>query len=85
MLDNSVIFLGSCSHGQNHQCADLPSLLVGGGGGALKTDQHVALSNRPLRDLYVTLLNGVFTAGVSDFGTNRTGAALQPIVELLTA
>ena len=85
VLDNSVVFLGSCSHGQNHQCAELPSLLVGGGGGRLKTDQHLALGSRPLRDLYFTLLSNVFGAGVTDFGTNRTGAALRPIVELLTA
>jgi hypothetical protein len=83
VLDNSVIFLGSCSHGTNHQCANLPALMVGGGGGALTTDQHVALTNRPLRDLYFTLMNDVFAAGVTDFGTNRTGAALKPVVELL--
>ena len=83
VLDNCVVFLGSCSHGQNHQCADLPSLLVGGGSGALRTDQHVALTNRPLRDLYITLLNNVFHADVADFGVDRTGGVLKPIFELL--
>jgi Protein of unknown function (DUF1552) len=83
VLDNSVIFLGSCMHGSNHSCFDLPSLLVGGGGGALKTDQHLDLGNRPMRDLYFTLMNGVFDLGVTDFGVNRTGKPLAMIDQLL--
>ena len=50
VLDNSVILLGSAMHGQDHSCFDLPTLLVGGGGGALKTNQHLALTKRPMRD-----------------------------------
>jgi len=83
VLDNSVVFLGSCTHGSNHICADLPALLVGGGGGALKTDQHLTLTNRPLRDLYFTLMKQVFGAPITDFGVNLTGAALAPIDEIL--
>ena len=83
LLDNTVIFLGSCMHGTNQKCSDLPALLIGNGGGALKTDQHVALDNRPLRDLYATLMNGAFALGITDFGVNRTGAALRVIDELL--
>lgn len=83
VLDNTVVFLGSGMHGSNHQCSDLPALLVGGGGGALVTDQHLALTSRPLRDLYFTLLNGVFQLGVTDFGVHRGGAPLALISELL--
>ncbi len=83
LLDNSVVFLGSCMHGSNHRCADLPALMIGGGGGRLRTDQHLALENRPMRDFYFTLMNGVFDLGVTEFGVNRTGAPLEGISELL--
>lgn len=82
VLDNSVVFLGACMNG-SFRCNDLPSLLVGGGGGALKTDQHLDLGNRPLRDLHVTVMNSVLGLNVADFGVNRTGAPLRPITELL--
>ena len=36
-----------------------------------------------MRDLYYTLLNGVFDLGVADFGVNRTGTAIAMIDELL--
>lgn len=83
VLDNTVVLLGSAMHGSNHACADLPTLLIGGGGGRLRTDQHLVLDNRPMRDLYITLLNGVFDAQVDDFGVNVTGAPLAPIEALL--
>jgi Protein of unknown function (DUF1552) len=83
VLDNTLIYFGSCMHGTEQRCSDLPALLIGNGGGALKTDQHVALDKRPLRDLYATLLNGAFALGVTDFGVNRTGAPLAVIDELL--
>jgi hypothetical protein len=84
LLDNSVVFLGSCMHGSDHRCADLPALMIGGGGGRLRTDQHLALENRPMRDFYSTLMNGIFDMGMTDFGVNRTGAPLEMISELLT-
>jgi hypothetical protein len=83
VLDNTVVMLGSAMHGTNHACEDLPTLLIGGGGGRLRTDQHLALSKRPMRDLYVTLLNGVFDCNVTDFGVNATGAPLTTIDGLL--
>jgi hypothetical protein len=83
LLDNSVIFLGSGMHGSNHQCDDLPALLLGGGGGALKTNQHVSLGSRPLRDLYFTLMNSVFQSPIADFGVNRAGLAPRTISELI--
>ena len=84
VLDNSVVFLGAAMHGQDHSTANLPSLLVGGGGGALKTDQHLALGHRPLRDLHFTLMNGVYGLGVTDFGVDLTGAPIAIIDQLLT-
>ena len=84
LLDNSVVLLGAATHGTSYSAADLPTLLVGGGGDSLKTDQHLALGNRPLRDLHYTLMNGVYGLGVTSYGVNRTGAPLAMIPELLT-
>lgn len=85
VLDNTVVFLGSCMHGSDHRCDRLPALLIGGGGGRLKTDQHVDLQQRPLRDLYYTLARNAFGVDVPDFGTNRTGAPLAVVTELLAS
>lgn len=83
VLDNAVVFLGGCMHGGNHEGDQLPAALIGGANLGLKTDQHVVLDKRPLRDLYFTLLNEVFALGVSDFGQNLTGAPPTRIDELL--
>ena len=83
VLENSVVYLAAATHGSNHSAAQLPALLIGSGGGALKTDQHVDLSKRPMRDLYFTLMNGVYGLGVADFGVNKTGAPIAMISELL--
>ena len=83
VLDNSVIFMGAAMHGSDHSCRDLPTLVVGGGGGRLKTDQHLALNNRPLRDFHFTMMNGVYDLGLNDFGVNLTGAPISMIGDLL--
>jgi hypothetical protein len=83
LLDSCVVLFGGSMHGGNHLANELPLALVGGGNLGLKTDQHVVLAQRPLRDLYVTLLDDVFGLGVSTFGQNLTGAPAARIVELL--
>ena len=83
VLDNTVVFLGSSMHGSDHACANLPAVMIGGGGGRLQRDMHVDLVNRPLRDFYYTLMNYVFEMNVADFGVNRTGAPISMINELL--
>jgi hypothetical protein len=83
VLDNSVIFLGSGLEGSEETADRLPAFTVGGGGGRLKTDQHLDLGKRPLRDFYFTLMNGVYDMGVNDFGVNLTGAPIALIKELL--
>lgn len=84
VLDNTVVFYGTCMHGSDHQCDRLPSLLIGGGAGRLRTDQHVDLGKRPLRDVYYTLARSVFNMALPDFGTNRTGAPIALVPELLS-
>jgi hypothetical protein len=83
VLDNCVVFLGACMHGGDHLADRLPAVLIGGGNLGLKNDQYVALNNRPLRDMYFTLMNDVYALGVSDFGQNLTGAPLARVSELL--
>jgi hypothetical protein len=83
VLDNSVIFMGAGLEGSMETADRLPALMIGGGGGRLKTDQHIDLGKRPLRDLYFTLMNGVYDMGVSNFGVNLTGAPIAMIPQLL--
>jgi hypothetical protein len=83
VLDNSVVYLGSGIHGSDHAADRLPAFFVGSGGGLLKTDQHLALTKRPLRDFYFTLMSGVYGMGATDFGVNLTGAPIAPISQLL--
>jgi hypothetical protein len=84
-LDNCVVLFGGSMHGGNHYASELPLALIGGGNLGLSNDQHVVLAQRPLRDLYFTLLNDVFGVGVETFGRNLTGAPATSIGELLKA
>ncbi|HVJ16876.1 MAG TPA: DUF1552 domain-containing protein [Polyangiaceae bacterium] len=83
ILDNSVIFFGSCMHGSNHQCNEIPLALIGSGGGLLTTDQHIVYDDRPIRDLHYTVMNHVFGMGVTDFGVNLTGAPIAMLNEIM--
>ena len=83
VLDNSVVFLGASMHGQDHACKELPTVLMGSGGGRLRTNQYLPLARRPMRDFYITLMNNVYDLGIADFGVNLTGAPLKNIPELL--
>ena len=83
ILDNSVIFLGSCMQTDNHACEQLPSLLIGGAGGKLKTNQFVDLGKRPVRDMHFTMMNSVFNMNQTNFGQNLTGAPIATIKEIV--
>jgi hypothetical protein len=83
LLDNCVIAFGGAMHGSNHDCSELPMALIGGGGGTLITDQHIVLQDRPLRDLWFTLLNHVYGMGVTDIGQLATGAPPMMINEIM--
>lgn len=83
ILDNSVILFGGCMHGNDHKADRLPTVLIGGGGGKLKTDQHLVLDKRPLRDLHYTVMNDVFGMQQTNFGQNLTGAPIAKIPQLL--
>jgi hypothetical protein len=59
LLDHVVMLYGAgMSEGNGHIPLNLPILLVGGGGGALKSGRHIkAPAGTPLANLHVTLLN----------------------------
>lgn len=59
LLDNSMILFGSSlSDGNSHNPNNLPIVVAGGAGGAIKTGLHVASpKGTPLCNLYVTMLN----------------------------
>lgn len=66
LLHNSMIVYGGCiSDGNRHNHNDLPIILAGHGGGALKPGRHVDLGEDvPLANLYLRMLH--------EFGVNET-------------
>ncbi|MBI1249599.1 DUF1552 domain-containing protein [bacterium] len=58
LLDNCMLMYGSgLSDGNRHNHDDLPILLAGRGGGAIKTGRHLKVEDKtPLCNLYVTML-----------------------------
>ncbi|RYZ03437.1 MAG: DUF1552 domain-containing protein [Myxococcales bacterium] len=84
-LDSCVVLLGGCMQGGTHRADQLPIALVGGKNLGLSNDQHLVLDRRPLRDLYLTLLNDVFGADIASFGQDLTGAPHRRIAQLLNA
>lgn len=87
LLDNSVVLYGSGMHGTNHDANELPLVLLGSGGGRLRTDQHIKFpptpNDRPLRDLYFTLAKEIYDADISGFGRSIKGANHQLMSEIL--
>ena len=74
MLDDTAIYFGSSTHGGNNDGLDLPTLTVGKGGGAFRTDQYVDFATtgrrtERLANLHLTFLREVFGLPVSVFGS----------------
>lgn len=83
VLDNTVVFYGSCMHGADHYAKNLPIALIASPK-VLRTDRyHVFGGPCALRDLYFTLLNGAFGLNVPSFGNNLTGAPQRLLTEVL--
>ena len=61
ILDNTTIHYGSGMHGGNHQGIDLPLALIGGHGGALKTDTFLPWPQKQTLDnVHLTIMQNVF-------------------------
>jgi hypothetical protein len=84
VLDNSVVLLASPLSILGNYARQLPCVLVGGGGGRLRTDQHVVFpSDRPLRDVYTTIIDELFHVGVGSFGDHVDGVGAEIVSEIL--
>lgn len=87
LLDHTLILYGSGMHGGDHNGQPLPFVTLGGGRAGIRTDQLVDFSaiaaGRPLRDLYLTILNGYFDLNVSSFGSSLTAPSNRMIEEIL--
>jgi len=86
MLDNTLMLLGSGMHSDDHDAAELPMVLIGGGP-TFAHDQNVVLApypeDRQLRDLYFTILQRHFELDVEGFGEDRDGAPNALLEEIL--
>lgn len=84
VLDNTVVFFGSCMHGANHAAEDLPIALIADPKLLATGRYHRFASPCPLRDVYFTLLNAVFGLNEASFGDNLTAVPNRVLDEVLT-
>jgi len=88
MMDNTLIVYTSNNADKQHtDGSNWPFVLLGNGGGSFKTGQFTHMVNRPINDLYSTLLHGVGSP-VDHFNMNSTMVNTHhskpgPIKELL--
>jgi hypothetical protein len=76
-MDGTVITALSGMKGGNHDSLDLPIVLVGSGGGVLKQGQFIDFGKtgvpmgggKNLQDVHLTIINKVFGANMTQFGT----------------
>jgi hypothetical protein len=72
ILDSSVIVFNSGMHGGNHDAANVPTALIGSGGGVLKTNTfHNFAGEKQLGDIYVTLMRNVYGMAGATIGSGR--------------
>lgn len=87
VLDHTAILFGSGMHGSNHDANELPIVLIGGGNGVLRGDQHIEFlptpNDRPIRDVYWTLLTQVFQLDVASFGSHIRQEPNRVVTEIL--
>jgi hypothetical protein len=83
VLDNTaILWVSEVSEGPTHKFTDMPYVLLGGAGGALRTNQHFAFDNqRTHNDLFVTLGQALGVQDFASFGDSEFCSG--PIGELL--
>lgn len=83
VLDNTaILWVSEISEGPSHKFTDMPYVLLGGMGGALKKGEHFDFGNqRSHNDLFVTLGQAMDQADFTTFGDEKYCDG--PIAELL--
>lgn len=87
ILDNTIAVLGSdCSEGFTHGNFDMPVVIAGGGGGALRNPgthfRAASGSNRNLSDVLLSALQAV-SPNITSVGSG-VGLSTTPVTEILT-
>lgn len=73
-LDNSMIYFGNCMDvGLDHSTSNLPVVILGSGGGFLKTDQYLRYNNGVYNQLLVSLMMGMGLAPADFRFNNQAG------------
>jgi hypothetical protein len=92
LLDNCMLLYGSSlCDSDKHTHDDLPILVLGGGGGALKVGQHIDYgthSRTPLNNLFLTLMDRMGAPNISRFAdpsnhTERFGDATGMLTDII--
>jgi len=82
LLDNSCVYITSCtSESQTHSGNDYPLLVAGKAGGRLRSDQHVRLLDENVSKVPFTLLNAL--GGPTETFGRAEGSVSSGIAELL--
>jgi len=69
LLHHSMILYGSGNaDGNRHTHANLPVVVAGSGGGALKTGRYVKAESTPITNLYLTMADGMGAQGIEKHG-----------------
>jgi hypothetical protein len=70
LLDNSMVAYGSCiGDGNRHNHNDLPVVLLGKGGGTIKTGRHMKFDkNTPLANLWMSMLDRMGAKDIEKLG-----------------
>jgi hypothetical protein len=77
LLDHSMILYGSGNaDGNRHTHEDLPIVLAGGGGGALKAGRFVKAGSVPITNLFLTMADAMGTRGVQSHGDSTARLAV---------
>jgi hypothetical protein len=96
-FDNTIIYAGSGIHGGNCDGLNVPVVIAGTGGGAIKTGQALHLGGgstvtgnkaelgKNLQDIHLTILNQVFGATRAEFGVSMSNYKSQGVLTELLA
>jgi len=86
VMDTTVMHFGAGMHGGNHDGLNLPLMLLGSGGGVLKTGQYINTWSNPdapgggvrLMNLHLTLIQKVFGSSAASIGNPMASTTFIP-------